>query len=89
MYDKFEYTCKSCKNIFYTKALKSFSLKQPELQINLEINLQQHFTTNSVSQTFDTPKGKITISLEDIQINAKCSVCNKERSYFLSEINPI
>ena len=89
MYDKFEYTCKSCGNVFYTKALSKMELNQPDIGINLEIDLQQHFTTNSFTQEFDTPKGKVTINIKDLSLNAGCPKCGKSNPYLLTEINPI
>ena len=89
LYEKFEYTCKNCKQVFYTKGLQEMSIGSNKLGVELKINLQQHFKTNSFKQTFDTPKGKVTLNIEDLSIIADCSNCKHSDSYLLSEINPI
>ena len=89
MYDKFEYVCKNCRKEFYTKAMKEFAMKQPDLGITLKIDLQQHFETNSFTQDFDTQKGKVTVNLEDVSLDVGCPKCGKYNFYLLTEINPI
>jgi hypothetical protein len=65
------------------------SIKQPDLGITLDIDLQHHFTTNSFTKIFDTPKGKLTLNIEDLSILADCCNCKHSDSYLMSEINPI
>ena len=89
MHEKFEYTCKNCKKIFHTEAVRNLKIQQDEMGISEEIDLLEHLDYNSFTKIIDTKNGQATLNIQDLDLKAKCPKCKHVDSYLVSEIKLI
>ena len=86
MHEKFEYTCKNCKKIFHTEAVRNLKIQQDEMGISEEIDLLEHLDYNSFTKIIDTENGQATLNIQDLDLEVKCPKCKHVDSYLVSEI---
>ena len=89
MHEKFEYTCKNCKKIFHTEAVRNLKIQQDEMGISEEIDLLEHLDYNSFTKIIDTENGQATLNIQDLDLEVKCPKCKHSDSYLVSEIKLI
>ena len=87
--DKFQYTCKHCKEKFTIKPLKNLLVEDNEAGIRCQINILECFAENTFVQTVSTKNGSATMNVKELSTDVKCTECKHKESYLVSEITPI